>query len=136
MNKFKTIVKDYYSPENPRPLDKTLMVERSGFIPRSVMLAKMAVQGELNKVINDFENNKLFGRSNDDDLNKLISPLAIKDLNRTETVKAIRNRSYQISESFNALSKLEKERVNLMRKVDDVKLSSGNNIDDPSPSSE
>lgn len=118
------VISDYYEPEIPRDTDSKICVERSGFIPRSVLLAKMAVQGELNKVISQYENDKLFGRSYDDsDLDVAISPLNIKDLNRTDLVKGIRARSMQISELYQELSELEKAKVNLMRSVDDVKLS-------------
>lgn len=130
------VVRDYYNPEIPRDTDNKVCVERSGFIPRSVLLAKMAVQGELNKVLSQYENDRLFGRSFDDsDLQVAISPLNIKDLNRTDLVKGIRARSMQISEFYQELSELEKSKLNLIRAVDDVKLSSSVSSGENSPES-
>lgn len=108
------IVNNYFGPEVPRPqLCYDVKVERSGFIPRSVMIAKMQVTGELNKLINDYENDKLMNK-NIDDTNMPVSILNIKDLSRTEMIKLARER---YSDFKDKLSAYEKSQINLYNKL-------------------
>lgn len=94
------VLKNYYVRDTEKQLDYTEKVEISGFIPRSVQIQKMVVQGELDKAMVDFENNKLVGRNNDD-LNQRIGLLNIKGLTRSELIKRIRNTNYELINGFN-----------------------------------
>ena len=119
------IVKNYYEfiPEFSQ-YSKKLKVERSGFVPRSVMIRKMVVAGEMNKLLSDYENNQLLNRSNDD-TKRAMSVLNIKDMSRSEMIKLARSR----------YSDFKKELTNLERaKVDLVSAIQGSNAIDSSAS--
>lgn len=114
----KRIKTNYYEKSTDLQLFDKLLVERSGFIPRSVQIAKMQVQGELNKAISDFENNKLMGI--DDDLNKKIGLLNIKDMSRSDLIKAVKSRSFELDEFYkDKITSLEKAHANLISKSSD-----------------
>ena len=125
----KKIVKDYYVfiPEIPQ-LSKKIAVERSGFVPRNVMIRKMVVAGEMNKLISDYENNQLLNRSNDD-TKRAMSILNIKDMSRTEMIKLARSRYSEFQQN---LSDLERAKLNLISSIQ-----GSNQIDSsaPAPSS-
>lgn len=113
------IVKNYFEPEIPGPqLCRDVKVERSGFIPRSIMIAKMQVTGELNKLIVDYENDKLMNRSIDD-TNTPVSILNIKDLSRTQMIKLARERYSDFREK---LSAYEKSQINLYNKLQGTRV--------------
>lgn len=120
------IIKPTYSPEFEFQKCRDLKVERSGFIDRSTLIKKMAIQGELNKYLNDYENNKLNGRSNDD-LNKVIPVLNIKDMNRSDLIKAVRSRALFIDDKYKELSELQKQQASLMHNIDYNRLNSSGN---------
>lgn len=108
------ILKNYFEPEIPLPqLCSDVKVERSGFIPRSVMIAKMQATGELNKLIIDYENDKLMN-NNIDDTNTPVSILNIKDLSRTQMIKLARERYSDFKEKLTAY---EKSQINLYNKL-------------------
>ena len=108
------IIKNYFEPEIPScQLCRDVKVERSGFIPRSVMIAKMEVTGELNKLIIDYENNKLMNKIADD-TNTPVSILNIKDLSRTQMIKLARERYSDFREKLNSY---EKSQINLFNKL-------------------
>lgn len=121
----KKIVKDYYVfiPEIPQ-LSKKIAVERSGFVPRNVMIRKMVVAGELNKLISDYENNQLLNRSNDD-TKRAMSILNIKDMSRTEMIKLARSRYTDFQQN---LSDLERAKLNLISSIQ-----GSNQIDSSAP---
>lgn len=129
------IIKPSYIPEYETQKCKDLKVERSGFIDRSTLIKKMAIQGELNKFLNDYENNKLYSRSNDD-LNKVIPVLNIKDMNRSDLIKAVRNRSLFIDDKYKELSELQKQQVSLMHNIDYHKLNSSGSTSSDNDASE
>lgn len=109
----KKIVKNYFEPEIPSPqVCRDVKVELSGFIPRSVLIAKMQVSGEFNKIIVDYENNKLM--NNVDDTNRPVSILNIKDLSRTQMIKLARERYSDFKEKLTAY---EKSQINLYNKL-------------------
>ena len=113
------IVKNYFEPEVPhRQLCRDVKVERSGFIPRSVMIAKMQATGELNKLIIDYENDKLMNRKIDD-TNTPVSILNIKDLSRTQMIKLARERYSDFREQ---LSAYEKSQINLLNKLQGTRV--------------
>lgn len=112
------IVKNYFEPEIPSAqLFSDLKVERSGFIPRSVLIAKMQTAGELNKLIIDYENDKLMN-NNIDDTNTPVSILNIKDLSRSQMIKLARER---YSDFKDKLSNYEKAQINLFNKLQGTK---------------
>lgn len=121
----KKIVKDYYVfiPEIPQ-LSKKIAVERSGFVPRNVMIRKMVVAGEMNKLISDYENNQLLNRSNDD-TKRAMSILNIKDMSRTEMIKLARSRYSDFQQN---LSELERAKLNLISSIQ-----GSNQIDSSAP---
>lgn len=121
----KKIVKDYYVfiPEIPQ-LSKKIAVERSGFVPRNVMIRKMVVAGEMNKLISDYENNQLLNRSNDD-TKRAMSILNIKDMSRTEMIKLARSRYSEFQQN---LSDLERAKLNLISSIQ-----GSNQIDSSAP---
>lgn len=121
----KKIVKDYYVfiPEIPQ-LSKKIAVERSGFVPRNVMIRKMVVAGEMNKLISDYENNQLLNRSNDD-TKRAMSILNIKDMSRTEMIKLARSRYSDFQQN---LSDLERAKLNLISSIQ-----GSNQIDSSAP---
>ena len=110
----KKIVKNYYEfiPEIPQ-FSKKLKVERSGFVPRNVMIRKMVVAGEMNKLISDYENNQLLNRSNDD-TKRAMSILNIKDMSRSEMIKLARSR---YSDFKKDLTNLERAKVDLVSSI-------------------
>lgn len=98
-------------------LCKDIKVERSGFIPRSIQIRKMAVAGELNKIMQDYENNRLLGST--DDLNVPLPILNIKGLDRVEVIKAVRNRGLRYSESLDKqLEPIQKRQAELETALD------------------
>lgn len=110
----KKIVKDYYEfiPEISQ-ISRKVKVERSGFVPRSIMIRKMEIAGEMNKLLSDYENNQLLNRSNDD-TKRAMSILNIKDMSRSEMIKLARSR-YTFFK--NELTNLERAKVNLVSTI-------------------
>lgn len=126
----RVIVKHDYTSKPDKQLCYDLKVERSGFIPRSILLQKMARQGEINKLMVDYENNKLFGRDNSD-LEQIFPVLNIKGLNRSELVKAVRDRSILFNEKFKSLNKVQIADAHLAHQVD-YRKHNKDNVDDDS----
>lgn len=100
----RSVVKNYFVREPETQLFTNKKVEVSGFIPRSVQIQKMFIQGELDKAMLDFENNKIVGRSNDD-LEKRIGLLNIKGLTRSELIKRVRSMNEELLSGFNDYEK-------------------------------
>lgn len=123
----RVIIKHDYISKPESQLCYDLKVERSGFIPRSILLQKMARQGEINKLMADYENNKLFGRDNSD-LEQIFPVLNIKGLNRSELVKAVRDRSILFNEKFKSLNNVQKADAQLAHQVD-FRKHNNNDID-------
>lgn len=116
-----------YKGEFETQLFRKVMVERSGFIPRSIQIQKMALQGELNKIINDFDNDRLNGRSTGD---VPLSILSQKNLTRSEMIRLARNRYEEIKGVyFNDLSNVEKQQALLLSKTDTI-IESSSSADD------
>lgn len=114
----KRIKTNYFEISTEKQLFDKVLVEISGFIPRSVQIAKMQVQGELNKAISDFENNKLMGIQ--DDLSQKIGLLNIKDMSRSELIKAVKSRAFELDELYkDKVTALEKAHANLVTKSSD-----------------
>lgn len=87
-------------------------VEKTGFLPRNIVIKRMFVQGELNKLMSEYENSQLLN----DDVKPFevpISILNIKGLDRQDVINAVRTRAndfyHQQAEQFSDYQKRELE---------------------------